>query len=195
MKLQLTLLTALAGLLTLSANAQDAPKPPEGGGRPEGGRGRFQPSPEVLKEFDKDGDGKLNEEEGKAAREARQKKMLEKYDADKDGKLNDEERKKMEAENPRRGPGGPGGRGWQPDAETIKKYDKDGDGKLNEEETKALREARQKEMLEKYDADKDGQLSDEERRKAFEEFRKEREARAAAGGEKKPEEAKPEEKK
>ena len=98
----------------------------------------------------------------------------------------------MEAENPRRGPGGPGGGRWQPDAETIKKFDKDGDGKLNEEEMKALRDAREKEWLEKYDTDKDGKLSDEERRKGFDEMRKQREAARAAAGDKKPEDKKPE---
>lgn len=176
MKMKLTLLTVLAGLFSISTQAQDAPKPGEGA-RPGRGSGRQLP-PELLKKYDKDGDGKLNEEERTAWRTEREKEMLAKYDADKDGKLNDEERKKMEAENPRRG-------FWQPDAETIKKFDKDGDGKLNDEETKALREARQKEMLEKYDADKDGKLNDEERNKAFGEFRKQREARVAQPEEKK----------
>jgi Ca2+-binding EF-hand superfamily protein len=89
-----------------------------------------QPSPEVVKEFDKDGDGKLNEEERKAARDAREKQMLEKYDADKDGKLSDEERKTareaMRAEHEKK---------------MLEKYDKDGDGKLSDEERKAMVEA------------------------------------------------------
>jgi Ca2+-binding EF-hand superfamily protein len=172
MKLKLTLFTALAGLLTFSASAQDTQPPPGRPGGPRGeGRGRPQPSAEDIKKYDKDADGKLSEEEARTMRTeraaAREKEMLAKYDADKDGKLNDEERKKMETENPRRGPGGPGGR-FQPTPEELKKYDADKDGKLNDEEQKTLREARQKEALEKYDADKDGKLSDEERQKMFE---------------------------
>ena len=51
---------------------------------------------EMLKKFDKDGDGKLSDEEKKARREtmvAKRKELLEKYDADKDGKLSPEEMK------------------------------------------------------------------------------------------------------
>jgi hypothetical protein len=66
-------------------------------GLPHAGRpGHGMPPPEVMKElvakFDKDGDGKLNETEMKAAREARQAEMLKKYDKDGDGKLSDEEK-------------------------------------------------------------------------------------------------------
>jgi len=57
---------------------------------------------EIIKKFDKDGDGKLNDEEKaamKAAHDAKkaefEKKMLEKFDADKDGKLNDAEKAEM----------------------------------------------------------------------------------------------------
>lgn len=162
MKTKFTLLLAVAGLVTVqTASSQEERRQ----------RGNRQMSPELIKKYDKDGDGKLNEEEIKAWREAREKEMLEKYDADKDGKLSDDERKKMEAENPRRG-------NWQPDAETLKKYDADKDGKLNDDERKAMRDARQKEMLEKYDTDKDGKLSDEESQKARDEWRKQREAQA-----------------
>lgn len=152
MKLKITLLAILAGLVVTSPNASA-----QENRRERGGFGRQLP-PELLKKYDADGDGKLNEAEMKTWREAREKENLEKYDADKDGKLNDEERKKMESENPRRG-------GFQPDAETLKKFDKDGDGKLSDEERTAWREAREKETLAKYDADKDGKLNDEERKK------------------------------
>ncbi len=47
---------------------------------------------EFVEQYDADKDGKLNEEERKAAGEAMRARMLEKYDADKDGKLSDEER-------------------------------------------------------------------------------------------------------
>ncbi len=61
----------------------------------------------ILKKFDKDGDGKLNQEERKAAMAARKKgkprgikpgkreDLIKKYDADGDGKLSKEERRKL----------------------------------------------------------------------------------------------------
>lgn len=84
-----TILTAFALLAatTITGFAQE-----DGGARRER-RGGGQLPPEVLKEFDKDGDGKLNDEERKAMQEAGHKKLLEKFDTDKDGKLSDEERK------------------------------------------------------------------------------------------------------
>lgn len=57
----------------------------------------------ALKQFDKDGDGKLSDEERKAMQAefqkrnpqaaARMQEMMKKFDKDGDGKLNDEERK------------------------------------------------------------------------------------------------------
>ena len=71
--------------------AQDKPATPKSH---EGMRGHAMPK-EVIAKFDKDGDGKLNEAEMKAAREARQAEMLKKYDKDGDGKLTDAEKKVM----------------------------------------------------------------------------------------------------
>lgn len=75
-----------------------------------------------MKKFDKDGDGKLNDEERAAAFAARlesdpemKKKVLEKFDEDKDGKLSDEELKKAAAARRGPPPGGPGeGQGPKP---------------------------------------------------------------------------------
>ena len=50
---------------------------------------------EIVEKFDTDGDGKLNEEERKAARAARKQMMLEKFDKDGDGTLNDDEKAAM----------------------------------------------------------------------------------------------------
>ncbi|MDD4869996.1 MAG: EF-hand domain-containing protein [Kiritimatiellae bacterium] len=94
-----------------------------------GGHGKGKISEEILKKFDKDGDGKLNDEEkaaAKAAMEAkkaeREKKMLAEFDKDGDGKLSDEEKaardKKME-ENKKK---------------MLEKFDTDKDGKLSDEE-------------------------------------------------------------
>lgn len=83
-------------------------KPEKGGKKPGSGEGR--PSrEEVMKKFDKDGDGKLNEDERAEARkamEARRAEMIEKFDKDGDGKLNEEERKAAMASRTK--PGGEG---------------------------------------------------------------------------------------
>ncbi len=92
--LTLTLRAGLLGvafcLITSGVRAEGAEKPAE------------KPVPPgVLKKFDKDGDGKLSDEEKaawKAARDGEKKAMLEKYDADKDGKLSDEEKAAAKAE-------------------------------------------------------------------------------------------------
>jgi len=91
MKTKLAMLTmaALFGV-GVSAMAQDGPPP-----GPRGPKG--PPPPEVIKKFDKDGDGKLSEEERAAMKEARHKENLAKYDTDKDGKLSDAEREAMRA--------------------------------------------------------------------------------------------------
>ena len=97
----------------------------------------------LLEKFDKDGDGKLSDEEKAAARKAmeasRRAEMLKKFDKDGDGKLSDEEkaaaRKAMEERR--------GGKGAPTDrrAAMLKKFDKDGDGKLSDEEKAAARKA------------------------------------------------------
>lgn len=124
---------ALAGVV--ASSAQEG-KP--GGQRrgPGGEGGNRQLPPAVLKEFDKDGDGKLNEGESTAAREAMRakreemrKKMLAEFDGNNDGKLDETERKtmreKMEAKR----------------KELVEKYDADKDGKLGPDEIKAARDA------------------------------------------------------
>ena len=99
-------------------------------------RGPRQLPEAVLKEFDKDGDGKLSDDENKAMREAMQarreearKKEIAEFDKDKDGKLNDEEQKAAnEAREAKR-------------KALIEKYDADKDGKLNREEVQAAAKA------------------------------------------------------
>ena len=129
MKYAITTTLALA----LSGSLLAAPRGGEGE-RPE--RERRGPPPEIIEKFDKDGDGKLNEEERKAAMEARRKragqmreKMLEKFDTNGDGKLDEDERKAMrEAMEAKR-------------QEILDKYDADGDGKLSPEERQAAIDA------------------------------------------------------
>jgi hypothetical protein len=86
--------------------------------------------PEIIEKFDKDGDGKLNEEEHAAAKAARgemeadrKKEMLAKFDKDGDGTLNEEEKMAAREEMKKK---------------MLEKFDKDGDGELSEEERKAM---------------------------------------------------------
>lgn len=199
MKALLKTLPALAALITFAdvATAQDGERR---------GPGRNRELSEREKQFDKNNDGRLSQEERQAMVEAREKETLAKYDANKDGKLDADERAKWRADvaaarrergqgqggrGEGRGPGGPGGRGGfgggfgfgfgpeeVPSEEAIAKFDKDGNGMLNGEEVRAYAEARRKEMMEKYDTDKDGQLSREERQKMMEDRRKELEEAA-----------------
>lgn len=87
--------------------------------------------PEVLARFDADKDGKLNEEERKAARAAheemdhfRRKEVIEKFDKDGDGELNDDEKAAARAEFKKR---------------MLEKFDKDGNGELSDEEREEMR--------------------------------------------------------
>ena len=69
----------------------------EGGGEHDMHKGaRMNPEHRkmMMKKYDKDGDGKLNEEERKALMQER-KNALAKFDADGDGKLTKDERKKL----------------------------------------------------------------------------------------------------
>ena len=101
--------------------------------------------PQVLKQFDKNGDGKLDESEKQAARAA----MMKRFDKNGDGKIDEAERQAArEAFMKRRGGGGKGkgrpgkGRpGGFDRSAIIKRFDKNGDGKLDEAERQAAREA------------------------------------------------------
>ena len=72
----------------------------------------------------------------------RKAEMLKKFDKNGDGKLNDEEKStlRVEMQNRRRGKDR---KQWTPEQrdEMLKKFDKDGDGKLSQEERDTAREA------------------------------------------------------
>jgi hypothetical protein len=109
----------IASALIAAAHAQAPEGKPERKGPPGG------PPAEIIAKFDKDGDGKLNDEERAAARaefEAKRKEAQAKFDTDGDGKLSEDERKAMQEARKK---------------EMLEKFDKDGDGKLSEEERKA----------------------------------------------------------
>lgn len=89
------------------------------------------PSPEIIKKYDQDGDGKLSGSEiaewrkdMRERRQARSAEILKRFDADGDGVLNDEERKTAR-ETIRK--------------EMLAKYDADGNGELDESERAAMR--------------------------------------------------------
>lgn len=120
---------------------------------------------EILEKFDKDGDGKLSEDERKAARkelmekhEAHRKEILAKYDTDGDGELSEEERKAMRKD-------------------FAKKFDKDGDGKLSDEEKEEMKKAMSERHGKRGDADKR-----KEHRKEHREERKEHRKEHREGG-------------
>ena len=141
---------------------------------------------QLMKQFDKDGDGRLSKEEREAAVEAMKNKsadldqlkknhakdIIKKFDVDGDGKLDqteltaflDEQRKLFDEQRKHMGPR----RNFRVNKEMLAKFDKDGDGKLNSEERKAMFQegkAKRDALLRKYDANGDGKLDDAERTK------------------------------
>ena len=121
MKLLFTLITTICLTVGLFA------KPEKGGKGDRPGRPSRE---EVMKKFDKDGDGKLRDDEKAEIRKAMANRkppahILEKFDKNGDGKLCDEEKAEIRKQ-------------------MIAKFDKDGDGKLNPEERKAAMAERAK---------------------------------------------------
>ncbi len=170
--------TLLLSIVTLSVaastvTAQDAPT--------SGPRASRQA---IIKKYDTNGDGQLDDAERRAAREDFQK-------------LSDAAR---ETENPPAAPAPQDGRVSREDM--MKKYDRNGDGKLDETERNALREeimksragtpegrgavqtrpgANREAMIKEFDKDGDGKLSDTERQVAMVELRKRYQAQVLPG--------------
>lgn len=137
MKTMKTIIHAITILSVLSITAYAENGGKRGNGP--GGKHRGGPPKILIDKFDKDGDGKLNEEERTEIkkeftkrREANKAKRLERFDTDKDGELSPEEK---EAARPvlmeeRK----------QIKESVLKEFDKDGDGKLSPEERQGTRE-------------------------------------------------------
>jgi HlyD family secretion protein len=108
-----------------------------------------------MKQFDKNGDGEIDESEREGMRTAmaarfgggapdgsgappqgmpNREDMMKRFDKDGDGKLDDSEREAMRASMG--GQGGPGGFNRE---EMMKRFDKNGDGQLDDEERAAMR--------------------------------------------------------
>ena len=139
---------------------------------------------EMLKKYDIDKDGKLNEAEEarrraayeQAARERaeryRRESELREHDANNDGKLDTKESAARDADRADR---------ERRKKEFIKKYDTNGDGHINGDEWQeagpALREAIQKYHTDKFDKNKDGELDEGEKA----EMQKDRDRRRQEG--------------
>ena len=157
------------------------------------GRGRGSPfeRPEVLKEYDKDKDGKLSESERATAMTAFRARMdLRRYDANNDGKLDEKEtaaRDKRRKEFLDRFDKNKNGEIDEDERSAIgeyyrnRRYDTNNDGKLDEKETAARdkanadREKTRKEMYEKFDKNKNGRIDEDERSGIGDWFRNRRE--------------------
>jgi hypothetical protein len=92
----------------------------------------------MTEKFDKDGDGKLSEEEKAAAKAAHKEKMaerkakfMEKFDKDGDGDVSEEEMTAAKAAHKEKVA--------ERKAKFMEKFDKDGDGTLSEEEKAAIK--------------------------------------------------------
>ena len=139
---------------------------------------------QLLKQFDKDGDGRLNAEEREEARKALRerradlnkirlrhaKDVVAKFDKDGDGKLDEtelsafleEQRKMFEAMRRRKMER----MERSLPKEVLAKFDKNGDGKLDAEERRAMfKDAMQRRaaLVKKYDKNGDGRLDEQER--------------------------------
>lgn len=94
MKKILAVVLGLSLLGVVQSNAADAAKRER----------RNRVSDEVLKKYDKNGDGKLDESERQAMREDLKKDRLKKYDKNGDGKLDEQERAAMREDLKKQGP-------------------------------------------------------------------------------------------
>ena len=160
---------------------------------------------EMLQRFDANGDGKLDDTEKAAMKEAQKqersvrgmgdsgnrsspgeagpgpgpggdrflKEMIKRFDKDGDGKLDEAEL--GEAMKARanfmgnRGAGAPGAPGGRMREQMMKMFDKNGDGQLDDSERAAAEQFRT-EQIRRFDKNGDGQLDPEERAEAMRAF-------------------------
>ncbi len=127
------------------------------------------------RQYDTNGDGRIDETERAAMTEAARKRAeqrrqameLRRFDADKDGKLSDVER--AAADKARADQQAQVDKRRQ---EMLATYDTDKDGQISRDERRAMRQAqRAQQQLERWDTDKDGALSEQERQAQREHFR------------------------
>lgn len=123
-----------------------------------GNKGEQKIPAKILKEQDKDGDGKISRAEFQAP-----SKFFDGWDKSKDGQLDDMEISRA---------GGPTQKNpaFAPPAEFFKKADRNGDGMLSKEEWERFQRPQ---FFDKADKNADGKLSPEEVTNAFVELRRE----------------------
>lgn len=132
-------------------SAPNKPVPPDRGPGPEGQKPMGQKVIGLLKEADKDGDGKVSFEELKAVRPHMTEERFKLMDTDKDGFITKEDV-----------------RDWAEHAqEKFKDADTNNDGKLSREEVKQLFPNMNDEVFSRKDDDKDGFLTLEELKPKF----------------------------
>ncbi len=146
---------------------------------------------EVLKRYDKDGNGKIDWFEADAYRQAIRTKVVAALDTNKDGKLTGDERETLNKslaagklpvamEDRARKAARGALRDLGLDGETRKKYDADGDGRLSRDELRKLAQDRKQEIIDKFDSDGDGELNAAEKKAAVEAARAKWKERADA---------------
>jgi len=135
--------------------------------------------PEVIKHYDKNKDGKLDEKEHETAPAAFRARMdLRRYDTNRDGKLDEKEtaerdRRRKEFydrfDKNKNGKIDEDERGAIGEYYRNRRYDTNNDGKLDEKEIAARdkanadREKTRKELYEKFDKNKNGRIDEDER--------------------------------
>ena len=135
-------------------------RPGEGGGRPGEGGGNVETMvANMLRNADKDSDGKISKEEAPE----RMKENFARMDANSDGFIDEAELKQVFGRMRQGGAGGPGGAGAGRAGGGMRDMDKNGDGKISKDEAPE----RMKENFDKIDTNSDGQLDQEELQKWF----------------------------
>jgi Ca2+-binding EF-hand superfamily protein len=153
-----------------------------GPGQPDDPAGRMDRfRQEMLKRFDKNGDGKLDEAEQAEADKARaefiqkrggpeaarmREEMIKRFDRDGDGKLDADELADLEAARQQMQQLGGAGRFRE---QMMKMFDKNGDGVLDEAERAEAAKFRE-EQVRRFDKNGDGKLDPEERAEALKAF-------------------------
>lgn len=170
----------ISGILLFVSFALCLSAAPDGKKKSSGEGKDFPSREEIIKKFDKDGDGKLRDAEGEKIRKKLPEKgrklppqILAKFDKDGDGELNDEEREAAK-------------KAWEArKEEALEKFDADGDGKLNPEERQTAMKAFAKKNAVKKKESFQPKNSIKQKKKGGKKCDKGKQGKAEKGGKKK----------